>query len=497
LNLKAGSQLPAFFLNRCNKLSNKIINSVGIDVGTTTTQVIFSSLVLRNIAAPTQVPHFEFVDRKVLYSGKILFTPFNSDGSIDHIRLWEMVLDEYKKAGFGLKEIETGAIIITGETSKAKNAKTTLMKLAGDLGDFVVATAGPHFESVIAGRGSGSSVYSEEHTTTVLNIDIGGGTSNYAVFRNGRIIDTCCLNVGGRLIQTDKNGKVTKITEPAKKILKNIIPNFQEDYDSLSLNDIKSVCDVMADLIIECIEGNNASPLEGELLQTNPLKQQYTFGAVFLSGGVGECYYKLDEMIKDRFQFSDLGVLLAEALMKNNKLKKYNVIEPNQTIRATVIGAGAYTLSLSGSTIWLTAENLPLRNLPVLHPHFDWNDANSSLSYGIEEAAKTMDISLSNDEYAIYLPEEIPVTYRAVQKCAEELITVLNKHRKEDNSPVIILAFNDIGKVLGMELSASMKSHPLAIIDEVVSYEGDYIDIGKSYFGGEIVPLTIKSLAFP
>ena len=478
-------------------MSSKIINSVGIDVGTTTTQVIFSSLELMNIAAPTQVPRFEFVDRKILYESKMSFTPINSDGSIDEKNLWKIILNEYDTAGFDIKTVETGAIIITGETSKAKNAKTTLMQLASDLGDFVVATAGPHLESIIAGRGSGSAAYSEEHTATVLNIDVGGGTSNYVVFRNGKVIDTCCLNVGGRLIQTDAAGSVTKITEPAKKILTSVIPNYKEGYTTLSTNDLRLVCDQMASLIVECMEGNNVSPLAKSLLQTNPFKQSYSFDAVSLSGGIGKTYYEIDEAADDKFQYLDLGILLAESLLKNEKLKKQNVVKPNQTIRATVIGAGAYTLSLSGSTIWLTVNNLPLRNIPVLHPHFDWSDTNSSLSDGIEEAARTMDISLSNDDYAIYLSEEMPVTYKAVQKSASELIKIFKKYRSENNLPAIVLSFNDIGKVLGMELAPELKSHPLAIIDEVIVYEGDYIDIGKSYFGGEIVPLTIKSLAFP
>lgn len=478
-------------------MSSKIINSVGIDVGTTTTQVIFSSLELMNIAAPTQVPRFEFVDRKILYESQISFTPINNDGTIDDKNLWEIILGEYDNAGFDIKKIETGAIIITGETSKAKNAKSTLMNLASELGDFVVATAGPHLESIIAGRGSGSAAYSEENTATVLNIDIGGGTSNYVVFKNGKVVDTCCLNVGGRLIQLDKSGKVTKIAEPAKKVLSSVIPNYREEYTTLSINNLRLVCDQMASLIVECMEGSNVSPLAQELLQTNPLKQSYTFDAVSLSGGIGKTYYEIDDAAKDKYKYLDIGIMLAESLLNNDRLKKQKVIKPNQTIRATVIGAGAHTLSLSGSTIWLTVDNLPLRNLPVLHPHYDWNDTNSSLSVGIEEAARTMDINLSNDDYAIYLSKEMPVTYKAVQKSASELIKIFKKYRSENNSPAIVLAFNDIGKVLGMELAPELKSYPLAIIDEVMSYEGDYIDIGKSYFGGEIVPLTVKSLAFP
>lgn len=478
-------------------MSSKIIHSVGIDVGTTTTQVIFSALELMNTAAPTQVPRFEFVDRKILYEGRIFFTPINQDGTIDNDKLWNLINEEYINAGFSIKEIETGAIIITGETSKAKNAKTTLMQLANDLGDFVVATAGPHLESIIAGRGSGSAQYSEEHSATVLNIDIGGGTSNYVVFNNGRVVDTCCLNVGGRLIQTSEDGKVVSISDPAKKILQNIFPDFNTDYNTIKTNELRVICDCMADMIVECAEETEVSPISRQLLMTNTFKKNYTFDAIFLSGGVGECYYNISNLHNDKFKYGDLGILLAESLVKNEKLKKQKVIKPKQTIRATVIGAGVYTLSLSGSTIWLTSDKLPLKNLPVIHPHFNWKDESTQLSIGIVEAAKRMDLDLSTDEYAIYLSKDMPLTYKAVQHGADELTKVYKKYCPQSDSPAIVLSYNDIGKALGMELEPRLRPRPLAIIDEVQSYEGDYIDIGKSYFGGEIVPLTVKSLAFP
>ena len=99
----------------------------------------------------------------------------------------------YAEAGMDKTAVTTGAVIITGESLKTPNARAAVMDLADSLGDFVVATAGPHLESVIAGRGSGAAGMSLQAGRTVLNIDIGGGTSNYAVFRMGNVLDTACL----------------------------------------------------------------------------------------------------------------------------------------------------------------------------------------------------------------------------------------------------------------------------------------------------------------
>jgi len=473
-----------------------VINSVGIDIGTTTSQVIFSSLELVNRAAPTQVPRYEFIDRKILHQSRLFFTPLNEDGAINEKKLTDFILNEYTEAGFKHNEVETGAIIITGETSKAQNAKNTLMKLADSLGDFVVAVAGPHLESIIAGKGSGSAAYSEEKNKLVMNIDIGGGTSNFVVFKNGRVIDTCCVNVGSRLIQIDEKGSVKKVAGPAKQIIRYLFPEYRENYTTLSMNDLKRICEYMSEIIVECISGTTESILSRSLMMTPSLKQKYIPDALFISGGVGECYYNRPEY-NNWFKFSDLGLLFADALLLNDNFKKLKILKPKQTIRATVIGAGAYTLSLSGSTIWLGTEKLPIRNLPIIHPCLDWSDANASLSNGITESAQRLDIDLSKDDYAIYLQKDMPVNYKAVQSSADEITKVYRKYRCKDNNPAIVLAYNDIGKVLGMVLEPRLHPRPLAVIDEVQTNEGDYIDIGKSYFGGEIVPLTIKSLAFP
>ncbi|MFR5646573.1 MAG: ethanolamine ammonia-lyase reactivating factor EutA [Bilophila wadsworthia] len=138
-----------------------------------------------------------------LWQSPVAFTPLTDVDTLDEAALDALIRGWYAEAGVRPEDVETGAVIVTGESLKTVNARRTVMRLADSLGDFVVASAGPHLESVIAGRGAGAAALSEARRGTVLNIDIGGGTSNYAVFRAGRVIDTACLNMGGRLAETD------------------------------------------------------------------------------------------------------------------------------------------------------------------------------------------------------------------------------------------------------------------------------------------------------
>jgi ethanolamine utilization protein EutA len=474
-------------------MSVRQIDSVGIDIGTTTSQVIFSRLELINRASVSQVPHYEFSKREITYLSPVIFTPFDDEGRVGVEALRAFILEQYRAAGLDPAQVETGAIIITGETSKARNAREAIMTLAEALGDFVVATAGPHLESVIAGQGAGAGDYSREHAARVLNIDVGGGTSNYAVFQAGRVVDTACLNVGGHLIETDRNGRVTKIHEPARRILREL-PGAADDAASLGPARLEAVARRMAALVCEVAAGR-ASALAGELLMTDCLRAGHRYDAVFVSGGVGECFYRPRD--ESPFEFGDIGPLLARALRADGNFAALPIVPAKQTVRATVIGAGAYTLSLSGSTIWLNYQRLPIRNVPVVQPHILWSDVTRArLADDWSINAARMDLDPASDLLALALPGDLPVRYRDVLAVAEELHRFNERHDNR-NHPLIVIARQDLGKILGMELQPALAGRELAVIDEVDTREGDYVDIGKPFFGGEIVPLTVKSLAFP
>ena len=128
--------------------------SVGIDIGTSTTQLVISRLTLENRANPFSVPRVDISEREVLYRSEIHFTPLKSDVRIDGPGVRAIVAEEYQKSGFRPQEVATGAVIITGETARKENAQEVLSALAEFAGDFVVATAGPDLESILAARGA-------------------------------------------------------------------------------------------------------------------------------------------------------------------------------------------------------------------------------------------------------------------------------------------------------------------------------------------------------
>ncbi|HAZ8606107.1 TPA: ethanolamine ammonia-lyase reactivating factor EutA [Escherichia coli] len=415
----------------------------------------------------------------------IFMAPVDKQGGLKEAELKTLILEQYQAAGIAPESVDSGAIIITGESAKTRNARPAVMALSRSLGDFVVASAGPHLESVIAGHGAGAQTLSEQRLCRVLNIDIGGGTANYALFDAGKISGTACLNVGGRLLETDSQGRVVYAHKPGQMIVDECF-GAGTDARSLTGGQLVQVTRRMAELIVEVIDGT-LSPLAQALMQTDLLPAGVTPEIITLSGGVGECYR---HQPADPFCFADIGPLLATALHDHPRLREMNVQFPAQTVRATVIGAGAHTLSLSGSTIWLEGVQLPLRNLPVAIP-IDETDLVSAW----QQALIQLDLCPKTDAYVLALPASLPVRYAAVLTVINALVDFVA--RFPNPHPLLVVAGQDFGKALGMLLRPQLQQLPLAVIDEVIVRAGDYIDIGTPLFGGSVVPVTVKSLAFP
>ncbi len=470
--------------------------SVGIDIGTTTTQVVFSRLHLTQTARAGQIPRVEISEREVLYQSEIVFTPLVDSDTIDADTLAAMLRLEYNRAGIPVNQVETGAVIITGETARKKNAEAILSAVAGLAGDFVVTVAGPSLEGIIAGRGSGAAAFSRQHFNTVTNVDIGGGSANAAIFRNGGVIASAAMNFGGRVIELDpQSGKILHITPAGMKICQSaqVAPAVGQEP---SLAELRAVTRVMADLALELMEGRT-SQLASSLYQTPPLPVPSTGRPVMFSGGIGYYFYNPApcNSLLEIARHGDIGPLLAESLRAHPNIAAYHSILPAETQRATVLGASSQTMTLSGSTIWARADLLPLHNLPVVRVVSDPAQTDPSLiARSISAALQSMDITPGSDLFALSLELDARLDYPSLTRVAAGLADLYRGFSLDH--PAIIVLEKDLAQAVGQTLQGLLSDRPVLVIDQVGMSEGDYIDIGAPLMDGRVVPLVVKTLVF-
>jgi len=469
--------------------------SVGIDVGTTTTQVVFSRLNLANVARTGLIPRVSITSREILYQSPILLTPLQDEETIDAERLHAMVRQEYAAAQVDPGQVETGAVIITGETAKKKNADAILQALTGLAGEFIVSIAGPNVESLISGRGSGAAQYSQAHYATVTNVDIGGGSANCAVFRSGNLLGGAAMNYGGRIIIIDHgSGRIQHLAAPARRILAECGLNLTVG-DAPSLADLRVFTDRMADVTVELIEGTS-SPLAQQLYLTAPTPVSGKGSLLMFSGGIGHYYYHPLSInsLSDVTLHDDIGPLLAESLRLHPALAAYRVIEPAETMRATVLGASTQTVTLSGSTIWAEKEILPLKNIPVIHHQLQANESPASIAADLNATVRRFDLVAGVDQFAIVLELPGSLDYDALVRLANGLCEF--SAALPPGLPLLIIIERDYAQAVGQTVKGMQPQRPLLVIDQVGLMEGDYIDIGNPLMDGRVVPLSVKTLVF-
>lgn len=474
---------------------NKKIISVGIDIGTSTTQLIFSSLTIENTASNFSVPRISIVDKNVIYKSKIYFTPLISNNLIDKDKIREIIEAEYENANIKKEDIKTGAIIITGETARKENANNVLLSLSGFSGDFVVATAGADLEGIIAGKGAGSCIYSKENFNTVCNIDIGGGTSNFSVFSHGEVLETGCLDIGGRLIKLDENKKIIYISEKIKKILEieNISLNIG---DIATYENIKPITDIMARIIEESLGIIEKTKSLDIAITNKNISNKHKIDCISFSGGVSDYIYN-DKKIDNYFEYFDIGIILGESIKNRSKLfEKIKLIKPLETIRATVVGAGSHTTEVSGSTITFTKDSFPIKNLPILKLVNEDEKTEENIKISVKEKINWFKLENELQKIAIAINGKKSPSFRDINMYAKGLISgmeeIINK-----NIPIIIIVENDMAKVLGQTIYSLLNFEKEVIcIDSIKVENGDYIDIGSPIAENKVLPVVIKTLVF-
>lgn len=473
--------------------------SVGIDVGTTTTQVIFSNITIENMSSGARVPEFKIVGKEIFYKGKIHFTPLRSNTEIDETALKEIIEREYKNAGINPDDIDSGAVIITGETARKENAQNISKVLSGYAGEFVVATAGPDLEGIIAGKGSGAAKLSYENNDIVANFDIGGGTTNIAVFSQGEPIDTTCLDLGGRLLRFDKSGLVEYISPKLADICKEVNINIEKG-KKYPDEVIRKICRYMAEILLEVSGVRPRSRLLELTLspKSTALRLDYKIDRVSFTGGVADYIYN-NQAETDLYKFGDIGILLGYEIKAILNEFDSKVIMPEETIMATVVGAGTQTMDISGSTIsYSQSAALPLKNIPIIEITEKEERVNE------EELEKTIMAKLQwycletqKQKVALFLKGERNVSFEKVTSLSKVIAKVWEEFYPHGEEVIVVIE-NDMAKVLGQSISRKLsnKQREVVCIDGIKVSSGDYIDIGKPIGNGSVLPVVIKTLVF-
>ncbi len=466
--------------------------SVGIDVGSSTSHLVFSGLTLRREQSFMNMSNrFHLINRKLIYEGNIIDTPLLDRFTIDVDAVVKFFEEEYEKAGITTEMVDTGAVIVTGETAKKQNAEEIVRRLSSTSGKFVSAAAGPNFESLLGAMGSGIVDQTLEDGTTVMNIDVGGGTSNLAIASKGQVTSTSCTNVGGRLLGIDEDFKIWRIDEPTEYLFKELGLDHKIG-DIITEKDVKLIAKEYAKALIEVMKGPAKSKNAKYLMMTEDLDFSIPIDGYSFSGGVAEFIYGTEN------EYDDIGVYLAQEIQTLMKKHKLQIVEPKNKIRATVIGAGSFSLSVSGSTCYFDKSILfPLENIPVLNVNIQKENYNSeNLKKETELAFRRFDMKEGEDLVALYFKDPIHRNNFYLTDFAKAIEEAL-PNSVVDNKMVILIFDQDMGGSLGIALrrDTSLRKN-LICMDELELEEGDWIDIGAPLYSGQAFPVTVKSLVF-
>ena len=466
------------------------ILSVGVDIGSSTSHLVFSRIVLERLDS-----RYVVSEREVFFESEIMLTPYSVGETIDADALGRFIERQYSEANVEPDEIDTGALILTGVAVRRSNARRIGELFAREAGKMVAVSAGDSLETTMAAYGSGAVAHSISGGAAVMNIDIGGGTSKIAICSQGRVIDLTAIDVGARLVCFDGDRRITRIEDAGRRFAA-ALGLAHEVGDHLREADAAALAEAMADRLFEAVRGGSPSLQSSGLLRLSPLSCRDPVQEVTFSGGVSEYIYGLQAN-----SFGDLGPQLADAI--RDRFERWGPkIEPaNAGIRATVIGASQYTTQVSGSTIYVAPlETLPLRNVPVIAPQILLDRAvidHVEVSRAVRTLLERLELIEADSPVAVFLSWQGSATFARLDACCRGLIDGLAPVL-ERGHPLVLAGDGDVGGLLGIYCREELYiANPIVSIDGLELKEFDYVDIGGMIDTSGAVPVVIKSLIFP
>jgi ethanolamine utilization protein EutA len=483
--------------------------TVGIDIGSSTSHLLFARVLFRRRGSRASA-RFIPVERTVEWRSPIILTPFLADGTIDAGRLSGFLRRCYAEAGVAPADVDTGAVILTGEAIKRRNARVINEIFADEAGKFVCASAGHRLEATLAAHGSGATALSRARGACGLHVDIGGGTTKLALIDRGEILSVAAFAVGGRLIARDDDGAWTRADESAVLVAAEL----GLEASPAGLADPvarRRIAQRLAGVIADQVTGTVADGLGRALELTEPLSRTAEPRYVTISGGVAE--YLFGHETQDHGDIAcDLATALRTRLRDRLTLP---LVDPGQRIRATVIGASQFSAQLSGNTIHLVGQSaLPLRNVPVVRlgePLADDIDP-GSLAAAFADRATRQDVDTSGP-VALAFSWSGPVSYQRLAAVAHAIARVAESAGGRDGDvsrdgdgdvrgggggdALIVVVDADVAQSLGAILTeeAGLRRR-LIVLDGIELADFDFIDVGEYLDPPGVLPVLIKSLLF-
>jgi len=464
--------------------------SVGVDIGSSTSHLVFSRIVLERLDS-----RYVVTERESFYQSDILLTPYSAADEIDAEALGAFIARQYRDAKIDPDEIDTGALILTGVAVRRRNARAIGELFARQAGKMVAVSAGDNLESVMAAYGAGAAARSIRSGAPVMNVDIGGGTAKIAVCADGKVIDVTALDVGARLIVLDEERRIVRIEE-AGRAFGAALGLSLEAGAVLAEQDARSLAARMADSLFEAMRGGAPHAGGAALLRLDPLSFRDEISDVSFSGGVSEYIYGGDAK-----GFGDIGPQLAAEVRARLGQRGPQLARPDARIRATVIGASQYTMQVSGSTIFVSPlEALPLRNVPVIAPTLPLDEERidaATIAAAIKATLKRLDLGDGSSPVAVFVAWRGSATFRRLDDFCKGVAGGLHAVLARGH-PIVLAGDGDVGGLIGIHFREEMKlKNPVVSIDGLELKEFDYIDIGALLDTSGAVPVVIKSLIFP
>ncbi len=391
--------------------------------------------------------------------------------------------------------IDTGALILTGVAVRRSNARAIGDLFAAQAGKFVSVSAGDALETTLAAFGSGAAARSIREAVRVMNIDIGGGTSKIAVCEAGELVDLTVVDIGARIVSFDAAGRMQRIEAAGHRFARDVGLSLELGVipDPQGLN---RMVECMADCLCDILQKASLDLSTAALLRLDPLRNERAPDVITFSGGVSEYIYGLQTQ-----SFGDLGPQLARAVLERVQSWGPRIEQPEQGIRATVVGASQYTIQVSGSTIYVAPQSiLPLKNIAAITP--DLPLATEALDVeqiaaAVRVALRRFDLHEGEQAVALCYRWQASATFARLDAfcrgIAAGLSTLLAR-----GLPLILVGDGDIGGLIGIHCQEELRlSNAIVSIDGITLKAFDFIDIGALLETSGAVPVVIKSLVFP